>query len=126
MGHLQRLAVTSTIFEVVIVTPPGSPIPEQIQQTLNTCNSINDDMDKARVKIVFVSQSLSDYFSTKMAQMQRSRNSYTYEPKDYTFDYVEYNAGMSLSPLYREHLRYIAEVSRRSHIGQILNISSFI
>ena len=41
--------------------------------------------------------------------MASAKNKHIYNPNEYLFDFIEYNGGISTSPLYREHLRMMTE-----------------
>jgi hypothetical protein len=101
------MGATNSQMEIVVVTPKSSGVTAVIQKAVAACGY-------EATPITVVERTLSDYFSMMMANMQRAKNNNGYDPRHYLFDYVEYNGGMSVSPLYREHLRYISQVGCRS------------
>jgi hypothetical protein len=115
----QTLAQYGSQVEVVVVVPPAdmerwraSGTGEYVsarQTILDTVASCFTPLHNGPPPLTVVESTLSDYLSTQLSDMMADKNKFSFDPTAYLFDFIEYNGGMSASPLYREHLRLMTE-----------------
>jgi hypothetical protein len=118
----QMISLELYNFEIVVVVPQTVVVPNtagpagaeqyvtlatQMRNALYACR----DPSKPVIRVDIIEETISDYFSALMSAKLSAINKGTYDPKKFTFDFIEYNGGMSLNPLYREHLNMISQVS---------------
>jgi hypothetical protein len=75
-------------------------IRETVKQCMNSCKSLE-----------IIELSLNEYSKQLMSKMMVRKNKGT-SYADYLYDFIEYNGGMSIDPLYKEILNMMSKVRK--------------
>jgi hypothetical protein len=89
--------------EITVLVPSGTiaqKIRETVKQCMNSCKSLE-----------IIELSLNEYSKQLMSKMMVRKNKGT-SYADYLYDFIEYNGGMSIDPLYKEILNMMSKVRK--------------
>ena len=106
----KQVHITAIIPNTAITILPNGELMKTSEVVLNTIKSCLKVDDVSSFLTIIHEMTLSDYLSKSMTKMLLNINKKFYNQNDYLFDFIEYNGGISISPLYKEHLNLMQKV----------------